>query len=167
MNLYLIGLPGVGKTTVGAALADRLQWSLVDLDRQIETVARTPIAQIFAESGEAEFRALESQQLRLVAQQRRTVVATGGGVVCSEQNILTMQHSGKLVFLDDTIDNIRARLGRNQLAKRPILGSGSAAELIALAERRRPAYLRADVRLDVSSMSVLEVVDAIRTALLA
>ena len=88
-------------------------------------------------------------------------------MVCSEQNILTMQHSGKLVFLDDTIDNIRARLGRNQLAKRPILGSGSAAELIALAERRRPAYLRADVRLDVSSMSVLEVVDAIRTALFA
>ena len=167
MNLYLVGLPGAGKTTVGTALAKRLRRRLVDLDHVIEAETGKTIARIFAESGEATFRRIETQQLLRVAARDEAVVSTGGGVVCSDRNIRTMKRSGRIVFLDDTVDNILSRLDSTQVANRPILGSGSAEELTALSARRRGAYLQADLRVDLGSRSIDEVVEAIHAAFFA
>ena len=167
MNLYLVGLPGVGKTTVGTALAKRLRRRLVDLDHAIEAETGKTIARIFAESGEATFRRIETQQLLRVAARDEVVVSTGGGVVCSDRNIRTMKAGGRIVFLDDTVDNILSRLDSTQVANRPILGSGSAEELAALSARRRGAYLQADLRVDLGSRGIDEVVEAIHAAFFA
>ncbi|MFQ3679986.1 MAG: shikimate kinase, partial [Pseudanabaenaceae cyanobacterium] len=80
-NVFLIGLMGVGKTTVGRLLAPRLGYTFVDTDVLVEKATGKSIATLFAEMGEAEFRHLESQVLAETAAFTRLVVATGGGIV--------------------------------------------------------------------------------------
>ena len=91
LNVYLIGMMGSGKTTVGKLLAEKLHYRFLDTDSIIEKVSQKTINQIFAEEGEASFRQLESDVLKEVSAYIRTVIATGGvlfsfriiGVTCA------------------------------------------------------------------------------------
>ncbi len=85
--IFLIGFMASGKTTVGRLLAERLEWAFVDLDKLIEDGAAQTVADIFAAEGEAGFRKRETEALREVAKRRKTVVATGGGAPCREENL--------------------------------------------------------------------------------
>lgn len=99
MNLVLTGFMGSGKTTVGRLVAQRLGWDFVDTDALIEARAGRTIPAIFAESGEARFRALEAAAVRDVAGGDRQVIATGGGAVLDPQNLLALRMSGAVVHL--------------------------------------------------------------------
>ena len=79
VNLFLIGMMGSGKSTVGQLLAEQLRYRFFDSDVLIERVAGEPVTEIFAHQGEATFRELESQVLGQLAAQTRSVIATGGG----------------------------------------------------------------------------------------
>src|SRR4029450_7991537 len=92
--MFLIGFMASGKTTVGRLLSERLGWEFVDLDKLIEDDAGKAVADIFAAEGEAGFRKRETAALLEVAKQRKTVVATGGGAPCREENIKAMLASG-------------------------------------------------------------------------
>ncbi len=98
-NLVLIGMPGCGKSTVGAALSKLTGKPLVDLDELIIQKAGKPIPQIFAEEGEGAFRALEHQVLVEVASQTGQIIATGGGAVLWSENRLALRRSGRVCFL--------------------------------------------------------------------
>ncbi len=98
-NLVLIGMPGCGKSTVGAALSKLTGKPLVDLDELIVRKAGKPIPQIFAEEGEGAFRALEHQVLVEAASKTGQVLATGGGAVLWSENRLTLRRSGRVCFL--------------------------------------------------------------------
>ena len=76
MRIYLVGFMGAGKSTVGRALARRLRWSFVDLDREIERRAGAPVPELIAERGEEAFRSLEHQALERSARRTRAVIAT-------------------------------------------------------------------------------------------
>jgi len=98
-NLVLIGMPGCGKSTVGAALSKFTGKPLVDLDGAIVQRAGKHIPQIFAEEGEGAFRALEHQVLVEAASKTGQVIATGGGAVLWSENRLALRRSGRVCFL--------------------------------------------------------------------
>ena len=98
-NIMLIGMPGSGKSTVGAALAASLNRKLVDVDERIVELAGCSIPEIFAKDGEEGFRRIEHQALCQVSQESGLVIATGGGVVTRQENFDPMRQNSLIVWL--------------------------------------------------------------------
>ena len=157
-HIYLAGFMGCGKSTVGSALASRLRWRFVDLDRSIEEQIGLAIPLIFQEYGEAYFRRLESEALHLVAEQRApAVVALGGGAFASAKNRSLISRSGVSVWLDVPFGLLAARIaldGGRPLARSP-------EELYRLYRVRLRAYRRADLRVRVANAPAEQVARAI------
>ncbi|MFV2072840.1 MAG: shikimate kinase [Thermoanaerobaculales bacterium] len=147
-NVYLVGFMGAGKTTVGEALAARLDWAFVDLDERLTERFGAPISAVFERQGEIAFRAAETDELTRAAAAPNVVVATGGGTFCDAANREIIHGSGGVsVFLDLPWLEIRRRLpGRN--LDRPVFGSAEQAR--ELFERRLPAYRRAMLTVSLS-----------------
>src|SRR5260221_1243877 len=122
MKIFLIGLPGSGKTTLGKLLAGKLKLPFIDLDIEIEKSERQPINQIFEKRKENYFRQVESAMLKkFSASSESFVMSTGGGAPCFHDNITLMNQSGKTIFLDIPVKEIADRLTNNNLAERPLL----------------------------------------------
>ncbi len=116
-NIYLVGMPGCGKTTIGGLVAKKLGVELTDLDEYIVMREGRTIPEIF-EEGEAVFRQKETEALRSLAVKENLFVATGGGIVTVEENIDIMKKSGKVIFIDASVDFI---LQNSSLEGRPLL----------------------------------------------
>ncbi len=102
-NIVLIGMPGCGKSTIGALLAKKLERPMVDADAEIEALAGKSIPEIFAEDGEAVFRNWETQVLGALGQQSGLVIATGGGCVTQMRNYPLLHQNGSIVWLQRDI----------------------------------------------------------------
>ena len=96
-KVYLVGFMGAGKTSVGRALARRLDWQPVDVDELIEQRERLPVSEIFARHGEPYFRAAEREVLTEQLPKRHVVVATGGGTFVDPVNRAVINHDGASV----------------------------------------------------------------------
>lgn len=121
MKIFLIGLPGAGKTTLGKQLAERLNIRFVDLDTEIEKSEGESIALIFKRFGEDHFRKAESTQLQKWANLNEDfVMATGGGAPCFFDNMAAMNQAGTTIFLDVPAKEIAKRISE-QSTHRPIL----------------------------------------------
>lgn len=103
-NIVLIGMPGSGKTTVAAALAERWGREIIEIDAMIEERAGKPIPRIFAEDGEAHFRALESACIREAGAQSGKIISTGGGCVTRSENYAPLHQNGYILHLVRSID---------------------------------------------------------------
>ncbi|MDR1808013.1 MAG: shikimate kinase [Propionibacteriaceae bacterium] len=137
MSLVLVGLPASGKSSVGALVARRLGLPHVDTDEFIEQQAGRAIADIFAEDGEAAFRALETAALRATLAVPDTVVSVGGGAVIAPENrALLAGH--EVVWLDVTVATATRRAGLAKL--RPLLLGDVRRQLEVLNAERRPLY---------------------------
>jgi len=149
INLYLIGMMGSGKTTVGKVLAEMLGYRFFDTDAVIEQLAQQQIGQIFTNSGEAAFRQLETQVLAELSAYRRLAIATGGGIVLDRQNWSHLKH-GLIVWLDASVEEICDRLQGD--ASRPLLqGADPRQRLSALLKERRPLYAQADLQVSIDA----------------
>lgn len=138
-NVFLVGMMGAGKSTVGKALARRLGRDFVDCDREIVERTGVPISTIFEIEGEAGFRRRETAVLAGFASRRGAVVATGGGAVLAEGNRKLMREHGTVVYLRAALDHLHERT-RHDTA-RPLLAKGDRrATLAALLEARDPLY---------------------------
>jgi shikimate kinase len=148
---------GSGKSSVGKVLARKLACNFVDLDSEIESVADCSINSIFARDGEAAFRALESEQLERILQDRSmAVIATGGGAVIAEQNRNRMRNGGVVINLKVTLEQVLSRLQGCQ--NRPLLAGEKAPESVkALMEAREYFYSDADIQIDTGGKSVEDV----------
>lgn len=102
-NIVLIGMPGCGKSTIGALLAQKLGRTMIDADAEIEALAGKSIPEIFAEDGEAVFRNWETQVLGALGQQSGLVIATGGGCVTQTRNYPLLHQNGSIVWLQRDI----------------------------------------------------------------
>ena len=100
LNIVLIGMPGSGKTTIGAALAKLSGRTLVDLDEQIVLSAGKTIPEIFAESGEAAFRALEREQAQTWGKESGLILVTGGGIVKDERNDQALKQNARIYQIE-------------------------------------------------------------------
>lgn len=149
-NLLLIGMPGCGKTTVGAVLAGRLGRRLVDTDTLVEEQAGCTIPELFAREGEEAFRRLEHQVLCRVAKEPGQVIATGGGVVTRRENRDPMRQNSAVIFLRRPLDQL-------PVDGRPI---SQANALDALYRARLPLYEGA-ADLQVDNVTVEGAVDEI------
>ena len=166
----LVGPPGSGKSTVGAALAERWQLALRDTDSDVEAVAGKTIPEIFFDDGEPAFRALEREAVAAAVAEHDGVLALGGGAVLDErtQQVLADYESegGVVVFLDVTLTHAAPRVGFNQ--SRPLLLGNPRAQWQALMEARRPVYERvATVRVLTDGLRPADVAEAVETALAA
>ena len=102
-NIVLIGMPGCGKSTIGALLARKLERPMVDADAEIEALAGKTIPEIFAEDGEAVFRNWETQVLGALGQQSGLIIATGGGCVTQKRNYPLLHQNGCIFWLQRDI----------------------------------------------------------------
>jgi shikimate kinase len=141
-SIVLVGLMGVGKSTVGRRLAKKLKMKFVDADEEIERAAGMKIAEIFDRHGEGQFRDGERRVIaRLVAGPPR-VIATGGGAFINEETRRLILERCIAVWLDAEIEILAARVSRGR--DRPLLrGQDPLAVLASLAERRNPIYAEA------------------------
>ncbi len=156
-RIVLVGLSGAGKSTVGRALAERLDFDLLDLDDEIERLAGRSIREIFRERGEAGFRELEARASRGLSARDRIVIATGGGW-------MSRHDPGSW---EDTVSvwlQVRPETAARRLAEavhaRPMLDRATPLEsLTRLLDARRADYARADVAVLTEGRSPAEVVD--------
>ncbi len=148
MKIFLIGMPGSGKSTIGQKVADALSLAFIDLDKQIELREGKSIPGIFSGNGEDYFREKESAVLReLCAKEESYVMATGGGAPCFHNNIDVLNQSGLTVFLDVDVNTLLERV--SLASNRPLLSGKSDQEtrLRQLYESRRECYLKAMISL--------------------
>src|SRR5690242_14820569 len=124
-RIFLTGLSGAGKTTVGAIAASILGWRLLDTDALIEQQDGRSVTQIFREDGERYFRQRESEALRRAAAQEQVVVATGGGAVISEANRALLRQQGFVAHLAVPVETAWQRLQEHAASERPLLAGGS------------------------------------------
>jgi shikimate kinase len=108
--IYLVGMPGAGKSVVGRELAARLGVPFIDLDAEIVRTTGRQVAEIFEERGESGFRALEADALVKAGTQDPSVVACGGGVVLEPANRITLRATGVAVYLDVPLEQLHARV---------------------------------------------------------
>ena len=145
INLYLIGMMGAGKTTVGRLLASELGYGFLDTDEVITASACKSINQIFAEEGEAEFRKFESDVLSQVSAFTKLTVATGGGIILKRENWSYLHH-GLIVWLDATPELLYNRLKED--TTRPLLqDSNPLLKLKNILKERESLYALADLRI--------------------
>ncbi|MBO7208391.1 MAG: shikimate kinase [Clostridia bacterium] len=142
-NIYLIGMPGCGKTTVAKILARKLSMSLVDTDSIIESKYGS-ISEIFKTMGEQYFRSLETETLKEIKE--NTVVSTGGGIVKTNTNREIMS-KGIVIFIDTPPDVLKTR---SLFGNRPLLKSSSDIEKL-YSERYDLYKAWADVAVDGSN----------------
>ena len=167
--IYLVGMMGSGKSSVGNALAKHIGYRFLDTDEIAEFMIEMPIASFFAQGNEQQFRDLEYQILMEMAQYTRVVIATGGGTVLKNDNWGLLRH-GVVVFLDMSPEDIYDRLKADptQIQKRPLLNEKDPlVKLKELSDVRRDKYVMADVHVKVSPhLSPEEVADLVCSSIL-
>lgn len=143
-NIYLIGMMGAGKTTIGKLLSEQLKYRFVDTDALVEACAKQSVSQIFTDYGELAFRNLETQVLADVSAYTRLVIATGGGIVLNTMNWSHLR-DGIIIWLDVPIEHLYQRL-KSSHQVRPLLSTlDPLSTLINIHQQRRKLYAQADI----------------------
>ena len=155
-NLALIGFMGTGKSAVGHIVAALLHFQFVDTDEHIEARADCSISDIFAQQGEAAFRALERQIVSELASLKKAVIATGGGLGADPENLDSLKQHALVVCLWASPPTIWERV--HSQTHRPLLQDPNPQEKIAhLLTAREPFYRQADVLVSSEMRSVKDV----------
>jgi len=153
-NIFLVGMMGAGKTTVGRLIARRLRLRFIDSDHEIERRCGVKIPVIFEIEGEAGFREREAQALAALAVLEGIVLATGGGVVMLPENRRCLAEGGTVVYLRARPEDLYERVRHDR--NRPMLaGADPLARLRELHAQRDPLYHEvADLIVDTGAQSV-------------
>ncbi|QKG71378.1 shikimate kinase [Erythrobacter mangrovi] len=142
--VVLVGLMGVGKSTIGKRIAALLGTDFVDADEEIERAADRSIPEIFAEFGEAYFRDGERRVIARLMEEHHGVIATGGGAFVDPETRALILERGLAIWLDCAIDTLVARTARRDT--RPLLKDGDPHEILSrLREQRGAAYAEAQI----------------------
>ena len=158
LNLYLIGMMGAGKTTIGQHLAKELNYRFFDTDSIIEAIAKKPISRIFQDEGEAYFRELETKVLAELSTYTRSVVSTGGGIIQQQINWSYLRQ-GLVVWLDVDLIILQKRLAKDET--RPL-----ANKLESLLTARHSLYAQGDLQITITEeQSPEEICDRIIEAI--
>lgn len=171
-RVILIGLSGAGKSSLAPLLAARLGFEAVDTDEKIAAIFDRPVTRVFADYGEAVFRAAERMVLHDACQTAGAVIATGGGAVLDEENWAAMRPGSVIVHLaaarDVILQRLAEQLAPDPLTERPLLAGGDpAARLEQLWEARQALYRRADITIETTGLTLDQVADEVERAVRA
>ena len=139
-HIFLIGMMGCGKSTLGKLLSRRLSCSFIDLDEEIVRYEGRSIPEIFAEVGDAGFRLCETAALRCAVDEAPCVIATGGGIVTREENIALMRSAGLVVWLNRPLEEIILHVRQDT---RPNLSGDKQERMRTLFAQREALYTAA------------------------
>lgn len=120
MSIYLVGMPGVGKTTVGTLVEERLKISFLDLDAYIEKMEKRKISEIFESDGELIFRKIEEESLFELNEKNISLISTGGGIILSEKNRKILSNS-QTIYLRASVPKIYEHIKGDRGNIRPLL----------------------------------------------
>ena len=159
MILYLIGMMGSGKSSVGKLLANKLQFSNIDIDKEIEKDEKLSIKEIFEKKGENYFREIESKYL--LRKRKLAVVSCGGGIILNKKNREFLKTSGYTIYLKSSIPTLEKRLLNKN--SRPLLNNDNLKEtLINIYSKRKTLYTSvANTTIITDRRSVKEVCELI------
>ncbi len=147
-HVYIIGMPGSGKSSLGRRVANNLGLPFIDIDQRIEQSIGCSTTDIFARYGEQAFRNAETNMLIELTREQGSIVSTGGGLVLRDVNLAIMRNSGVLVLINRPLEEI---MGDIKLNRRPLLAQKGLGEVERLYHERIDIYRRAaDVTLDNS-----------------
>lgn len=164
-NIFLVGLMGAGKTSVGRMLARRLDMEFFDADTEIERITGVKIPVIFEIEGESGFRAREEKMIEHLSGMQGIVLATGGGAVISDTNRQFLKSRGRVIYLRATPEDLWRRTRRDR--NRPLLQTADPlGKLRILHDQRDPLYREvADLIVDTGSQSVAHLTSRIQQML--
>lgn len=155
--LILVGMMGAGKSRIGRVLAASLGWPFRDADDEIEADCGMTINAIFAQSGEAFFRAREQAVVSRLLDEGRSVIAAGGGALTSPETAMAVKTKAVSVWVRAELAVLTARAAKSD--DRPLLRNGDAARILGeLIDRRQPLYARSDLVIDNGDLPVSTVV---------
>jgi shikimate kinase len=159
-NLALVGFMGTGKSSVGRLAAELLRFEFVDTDELIEAQSGLSVEKIFKTQGEPAFRQLEKRVVQNLAQQKKIVIATGGGLISDPENLASLRTHAMIVCLWASPETIWERV-RSQ-THRPLLRTEDPlAKIHELFARRDPVYRQADALIQTNHRSPKEVVQQV------
>lgn len=162
--IVLVGLMGVGKSTVGRKLAEMLDSDFVDADEEIEKAAQRSISEIFEEFGEAYFRDGERRVIGRLMEESRGVIATGGGAFINEETRALILENAIAVWIHSDIDTLVERTARKDT--RPLLKNGDPKEILTrLFNEREPFYSQAPIKVTSKNAPHCETAEAILKAI--
>ena len=148
MHIFLVGMAGAGKTSLGRRLASNMNLPFVDTDQRVSEIMGMSVIEIFQTLGEAFFRNAEAGVLMELIGKPPCVVSTGGGLPTSQENVLLMKNHGVIIHVDRPLDQILSDI---KMERRPTLAGGSYENVIDQYNERIGYYRAcADYRLDNS-----------------
>jgi shikimate kinase len=158
MKIYLVGMPGSGKSTLGKQVANELLLPFVDLDKEIEQREQKSIPDIFTEKGEDYFRLIEAEVLRQYTSSNDSfILATGGGAPCFYDGISILNSTGLTIFLDVGVEELAQRVSKK--TNRPLLQNDKdhdlSSKIAALLEKRRDVYKQAKLTIKNPTLASL------------
>jgi shikimate kinase len=154
-NIFLIGMPSSGKSTLGRQLAKRLDYQFVDTDDLIENQEIATIAEIFKYKGEDYFRLVENKILKGIKPNQKLIVATGGGMPCFHDGIDFIKANGTSIFLNVPPEDLLKRIQKSDVNNRPLIDKKKTDEELLANIRKRyedrlQYYEQADIQIDGS-----------------
>lgn len=154
-NIFLIGMPSSGKSTLGKQLAKRLDYQFVDTDELIENQEIASISDIFKYKGEAYFRLIENKILKEIQPNQNLIVATGGGMPCFHGGMDFIKANGTSIFLNVLPEDLLKRIQKSDINNRPLIDKKQKKDdlLVSIKKRyedRLQFYEQADVQIDGS-----------------
>jgi len=163
--LALVGMMGVGKSTIGRKLAHLLDFQFADADDEIEKAAQRTVSEIFEEFGEASFRDGERRVISRLLDGKACVIATGGGAFVQDDTRALIKAKAITIWLDSDVETLVERVSRND--KRPLLRGGNVRDIVTrMKAEREPAYAEAMIHVmsdagphDAAVSRILEALD--------
>ena len=161
-NIVILGMTGVGKTTIGKILSKILKFKFIDVDYKIEKASNLKVSDFFEKYGEEEFRELEKKIfLKSLQSKDNTIVSSGAGILSDEEIILEMKKKSISIFLDINTSNLVNRLKYN-IRNRPKLQRGNLKKnLENMYKNRITNYNQADIKISVNELPAGDVVSRI------
>jgi shikimate kinase len=167
-NIFLVGLPSSGKTTLGKQLARHIRYRFLDTDTLIVKEEGMSINEIFAQKGEAYFRIAEARILRAIRPDSKLIVATGGGMPCFHHNMDYIKENGISVFLNVMPEQIVERMMLHGANDRPLYQKNDGQLLKNIQQRyadRLPIYSQADFELAGENIHIRQLIELLQNAL--
>jgi len=165
MLIFLVGMPGCGKSTLAKSLAKSLNLTCIDLDKEIVKAEGRSIESIFETEGETGFRLIEKDIVDKFSKAQNSIISTGGGALCFFDNMDKMNQAGITIFIDVPVEELAKRIS-GQDPNRPMVKGKTSDELISFLNQkikeRKPFYSKAQIQLGGSNIKAEEILNKLQ-----